>query len=118
MISRRRMLRGVGVALALPWLESLPVAAARGSEAARRRPKRLAVLFMGNGINGAHWWARGRGAGMTLGRSLQPLEPLKHKINVISGLFNQPGIGIGIHPAQTGSLLSGAPLARGPVARA
>jgi hypothetical protein len=111
------MLRGVGVALALPWLESLPRAAAR-AEAARRFPKRLAVLFMGNGINGAHWWARGRGTAMTLSRSLQPLEPLKHKINVISGLFNQPGVGIGIHPAQTGSLLSGTPLASGSIARA
>src|SRR5262249_36126892 len=84
---------------------------------ARRYPKRLAVLFMGNGINGAHWWARGRDAAMTLSRSLQPLEPLKHKINVISGLFNQPGVGIGIHPAQTSSLLSGTPRASGSIAR-
>src|SRR5262249_57229498 len=109
MITRRRMLRGVGAVLALRWLESLPAAATHAG-AARSFPKRLAVLFMGNGINGAHWWARDRGAGMTLSRSLQPLEPLKHKINVISGLFNQPGVGLGIHPAQTGNLLSGTPL--------
>jgi hypothetical protein len=53
-----------------------------------------------------------------LGRSLQPLEPLKAKINVINGLFNEPGLGIGIHPGQTGNLLSGVRLRKGPIARA
>jgi hypothetical protein len=65
-------------------------------------PKRFAVLFMGNGINGNHWWARGQGPEMKLGRTLQPLEPLKHKINVINGLFNEMAVGIGIHPARRG----------------
>jgi uncharacterized protein DUF1552 len=76
------------------------------------------VLFMGNGINGNHWWALGNGAEMTLGRSLQPLAPLKQKINVINGLFNEPALGMGIHPAQTGNLLSGVSLGRGPTVRA
>src|SRR5881392_2857102 len=52
---------------------------------------------------------------MTLSLSLSPLEPLKKKINVINGLFNQHSTGQGIHPAQTGSLLTGAPITRGPV---
>jgi hypothetical protein len=94
--------------MALPWLESLP---AWGSAF----PKRFTVLFMGNGINGNHWWASGSGAEMTLSRSLMPLEPLKTKINVINGLFNQPGVGIGIHPGQSGSLLSGVPIRKGPI---
>jgi hypothetical protein len=71
-ISRRTVLRGAGVAMALPWLESLSAWDATC-------PKRFAVLFMGNGINGNHWWARGSGAEMTLSRSLAPLEPLKHE---------------------------------------
>jgi len=57
-IDRRTMLKGVGVAMALPWLESIPVwgcAPAAGS-AAPAFPKRLATLFMGNGINPNHWW--------------------------------------------------------------
>ena len=45
---------------------------------------------------------------MKLSKTLEPLEPLKHKINVIHGLFNKRATGQGIHPAQTGSLLSGA----------
>src|SRR6185503_17923203 len=111
-VSRRTVLRGVGVTMALPWLESVSAWAEPASF-----PKRFAVLFMGNGINGNHWWARGSGAEMTLSRSLAPLEPLKSKINVINGLFNKTAVGMGIHPGQTGNLLSGVPIQKGPIAR-
>ncbi len=101
--------------MALPWLESLPVWGATTTEVF---PKRFAVLFMGNGINGNHWWAKGSGAELKLSKTLEPLEPLKKKINVINGLFNQPAVGKGIHPGQTGNLLSGMPLQKGAIARA
>jgi hypothetical protein len=118
-ISRRTVLRGVGVTMALPWLESLPAWASQAASAAPGPfPKRFAVLFMGNGINGNHWWAKGNGAEMKLGKSLQPLEPLKQKINVINGLFNKPAVGMGIHPGQTGNLLSGVPIQRGAIVKA
>jgi hypothetical protein len=115
-ISRRTVLRGAGVTMALPWLESLPAFADSASPAAF--PKRFAVLFMGNGINEDHWSAEGSGAAMKLSRTLEPLEPLKHKINVISGLFNKAATGQGIHPAQTGSLLSGAQIQKGAIIKA
>jgi hypothetical protein len=113
-ITRRTVLRGVGVTMCLPWLESLSAWASP----AQSFPKRFAVFFMGNGINGNHWWSRGNGDAMKLGRTLQPLEPLKKKINVINGLFNQMSVGIGIHPGQTGSLLSGATIQKGPIVKA
>jgi hypothetical protein len=113
-VSRRTVLRGIGVTMALPWMESLP-AWRRPADAAF--PKRFGVLFMGNGVNGNHWWAKGSGAAMKLSRSLAALEPLKHKINVINGLFNKPAVGMGIHPAQTGNLLSGVPIRKGPIVR-
>jgi len=116
-ISRRVVLRAAGAALALPWLESLPLHASSPGRP-RACPRRFAVLFMGNGVNGNHWWARGSGAALQVGRSLEPLAPLKHKINVINGLFNEPAVGVGIHPAQTGNLLSGASLGAGAIARA
>src|SRR3954468_5026369 len=115
-ISRRAVLRGLGVTMALPWMESLPVFGATTGTAGA--PKRLGVMFMGNGINGNHWWAKGQGATMKLGKTLAPLEPLKKKINVINGLFNKPAVGMGIHPGQTGNLLSGAPLQHGATVRA
>lgn len=109
-IARRTFLRGAGVAVALPWLESLPV---WGAPAASAPPKRFAALFMGNGINGDHWWAKGEGAGMELGKSIRPLAALKTKVNLIHGLFNKSATGVGIHPGQTGNVLSGAALQKG-----
>jgi uncharacterized protein DUF1552 len=116
-LSRRTVLRGVGVTMALPWLESLAWAAPSQS-ATTAFPKRFAVMFMGNGINGNHWWARGNGAEMKLSKSLQPLEPIKNKITVINGLFNKPAVGMGIHPGQTGNLLSGVPIQKGAIVKA
>jgi hypothetical protein len=116
-IDRRTVLRGVGVAMALPWLESLSVwggdAAPNGVTATF--PKRFATLFMGNGINPNHWWAKGTGSEMTLSKSLEPLAPFKNRLNVITGLFNKNATGVGIHPGQTGNILSGAALQKGAV---
>jgi len=118
-VSRRTVLRGVGVTLALPWLESLSAWAQTATpNGTSPFPKRFAVLFMGNGINGNHWWARGNGVEMRLSKSLSPLEPLKNKIVVINGLFNKPAVGMGIHPGQTGNLLSGVPIQKGAIVRA
>jgi hypothetical protein len=114
-LSRRTFLRGAGVAMALPWLESIPVwgdePMAGGVPAAC--PKRFATLFMACGINPDHWWARGTGASMELSRTLEPMTPYKSKLNVINGLFNRNATGVGIHPGQTGNILSGASLQRG-----
>jgi hypothetical protein len=114
-ISRRAVLRGAGVTMALPWLESLPGFA--NTAAPAEFPKRFAVLFMGNGINENHWSAEGSGADMKLSKTLAVLEPIKRKINVIDGLFNKAALGNGIHPAQTGNLLSGAQIQKGAVLR-
>lgn len=116
MLTRRTVLRGAGVTMALPWLESLPCFAATTTPGAY--PKRFAVLFMGNGVNEDHWGAEGSGTAMTLSKTLAPLEPLKQKINVIHGLFQKRATGMGIHPAQTGSLLSGATIQKGAIIRA
>ncbi|MCI0459346.1 MAG: DUF1552 domain-containing protein [Gemmataceae bacterium] len=114
-VSRRTFLRGVGVTMALPWLESIPVwgSAPRKGGAPAPCPKRFAALFMGCGINPDHWWARGSGDQMELGKSLKPMAPLKTKMNVITGLFNKHATGVGIHPGQTGNILSGAALQKG-----
>ena len=115
-ISRRAVLRGAGVTMALPWLESFP--AFGESTSAGVFPKRFAALFMGNGVNEDHWGAEGSGAEMKLSKTLMPLEPLKHKINVIHGLFHKRATGQGIHPGQTGSLLSGAAIQKGAIIKA
>lgn len=101
--------------MALPWLESIPVWGSEtvvGNDAARS-PQRFAALFMGCGINQDHWWAKGSGKKMELGKSLAPMETIKHKMNFITGLFNENATSVGIHPGQTGNILSGASLQKG-----
>ncbi len=116
-IPRRAVLRGAGVTMALPWLESLH-AFDGSSKSPAPFPKRFGVLFMGNGINENHWSSEGDGAEMKLGKTLSVLEPIKHKINVIEGLYLKMAMGQGIHPGQTGSLLSGAVIDKGPIIHA
>ncbi len=111
-ISRRTVLRGAGVAMALPWFESLPVWGNVDS-APDGHPLRFAALFMACGVNQDHWWAKGDGAEMELSKSLQPMESLKTKMNLLEGLFNENATGVGIHPGQTGNILSGAALQKG-----
>jgi hypothetical protein len=112
---RRTFLRGLGVTMALPWMESLPV---WGDEPAASKPSseapvRLAVLFSGNGFHSREWWAKGEGKGMELGQVLAPLTEHREKMLFIRGLYNAEALKGNIHSSQTGNLLSGAPLASG-----
>src|SRR6266850_2114314 len=113
--SRRTFLRGVGVTMALPWMESLPVWGdePRRKPSASEAPVRLAVLFAGNGFHGKEWWARGNGKQMELGKVLTPLTDFREKLVFVRGLFNAEALKGNIHSSQTGNLLSGAPLASG-----
>lgn len=111
--SRRTFLHGVGVTMTLPWLESIPVWGAEATASSFPCPKRFGVLFMACGVNANHWWAKGAGSEMELSKTLEPLTPIKTKLNVVNGLFNKNATGVGIHPGQTGNILSGAALQKG-----
>ena len=115
LFSRRTMLRGLGVSMALPWLESLRVWGDEqaGPRSASEPPVRLAVLFAGNGFHGKEWRAEGEGREMQLGQVLAPLAEHREKLLFIRGLFNAEALKGNIHSSQTGNLLSGAPLASG-----
>jgi hypothetical protein len=118
-LSRRTMLRGLGVTMALPWMESLRVwgdepepgrkAADNGSQA----PTRMAVLFAGCGFHSHEWWAKANGPSMELGRVLHPLSDFRDRMVFIRGLYNAEALKGNIHSSQTGNLLSGAPLSSG-----
>jgi hypothetical protein len=113
--SRRTVLHGLGVSIALPWMESLRVwGKAAGSTAPNGdAPIRMAVLFSGNGFHKDHWWAKGAGKEMELGKVLEPLLPHREKLLFIKGLYNEEALKGNIHSSQTGNLLSGAPLEAG-----
>jgi Protein of unknown function (DUF1552) len=109
------MLRGLGVSMALPWLESRPVwgDVPVGKSGSSEAPVRLAVLFAGNGFHGKEWWAKGSGKEMELGQVLAPLGDFREKLLFVRGLYNEQAQKGNIHSSQTGNLLSGAPLASG-----
>lgn len=114
-LSRRTMLRGFGVSMALPWMESLTTAGepAVAGAAAAEPPLRLAVLFAGNGFHSKEWWAKGSGKEMELGKVLEPVADFREKLLFVKGLYNEQARKGNIHSSQTGNLLSGAPLASG-----
>ena len=116
LFSRRTFLRGLGVTMALPWMESVPVWGDRAAAAVKngsQAPVRLAVLFSGNGFRSNEWWARGEGKQMQLGQVLTPLADFREKLLFVRGLYNEEALKGNIHSSQTGNLLSGAPLASG-----
>jgi hypothetical protein len=114
-LSRRTFLRGVGVSMALPWLESLPAwaVAANGKAGSAEAPLRFGVVFAGNGFYKAGWNATGQGQQMQLGSVLEPLGDFREKLLFIRGLYNAEALKGNIHSSMTGNLLSGAPLAAG-----
>jgi hypothetical protein len=111
-LSRRGFLRGVGVTMALPWLESRP-AWGDPTKGPGEPPVRFAALFAGNGFHSKEWWARGEGKSLQFGKVLAPLADLREKTLFIRGLYNAEALKGNIHSSQTGNLLSGAPLAAG-----
>ena len=91
-ISRRTMLKGMGVAMGLPLLEVMkPLTLFAGpgtSGAARKFPVRMGFLYMANGVNPHAWAPKGIGADFELSEALQPLAPLKKDILVLQQLWN------------------------------
>lgn len=111
--SRRNFLRGAGVALTLPWLESLPVFA-QGGKVANKPPLRFAHIFFSNGVEPIHWWAKGTGGVMEFGQAAQPLAPICKDIVFLRGLYHQKAfVSTSPHLGRM-NLLSGAPVSLDP----
>lgn len=105
--SRRHFLRGAGVALALPWMESLPLAAAP-AKAAGKPPLRYALVYFSNGVEPEHWWAKGSGKDMQLGPGPAPLAPHREDIVFLRGLFNKQAVlSTSPHLGRMANMLSG-----------
>ena len=124
-INRRMMLRGLGTAMALPWLETMaPVGMGRTARAAHfaaSRPVRLAFLFLPNGVHAPEWLPDGVAADRPPGASslpedlpplLAPLARVRDHINVHTGLSHGNaralGDGPGDHARSAACFLTGA----------
>jgi hypothetical protein len=84
-ISRRTVLRGIGATLALPWLEAMLPATIAGDGAAKN-PLRMAFIYVPNGAHMPDWTPSTTGTSFSLPPILQPLQPVKDHLLVLSGL--------------------------------
>jgi hypothetical protein len=106
-IDRRTLLRGAGTAIALPLLDAMFPALAWPAA----RPRRMAVVYVPNGVIMKDWKPGSAGTDFAFTRILKPLEPFRQDITLLSGLANhapEKARGGG-HAKAAGSFLSGAP---------
>jgi len=86
-LPRRTFLRGMGATIALPLLDAMTPALAKGPEA----PKRFTLVYTPNGINMEHWTPTATGKAFEVTPILKPLAAYKEKMLFISGLNNNAG---------------------------
>lgn len=121
-LSRRSLLRGLGVAVALPWMESMSpllakAVAVTGAAAdlpspTAGPPVRIGFVYVPNGVNHGKWHIEGKGTDFALTPSLSPLKELRDKVLFTRGLTldqgRDHGDGGGDHPRATASFLTAA----------
>jgi hypothetical protein len=112
-IPRRTFLRGLGTAIALPMLEAMvPPLRALGAQAeAKVFPKRMAFVYVPNGMNMADWTPKAVGASFDLPYILEPLQACRNDFSIISGLAldgaRAHGDGPGDHARANAAFLTG-----------
>lgn len=106
-LPRRAFLRGMGAAVALPFLDAMTPAFASTGKA----PVRMAFVYVPNGIDMRHWNPDYEGQLRELPRILKPLEPYKEDILLLGNLTHNGGRalldGPGDHGRCCGSYLTG-----------
>src|SRR5262247_1041697 len=85
-LSRRTFLRGAGVTIALPFLESMVPAQTPLSKTAATPKSRLTCIYIPHGATMDHWTPATEGIGFEFSEILKPLEPFREYVNVVSGL--------------------------------
>lgn len=88
-ISRRTLLRGAGASLALPWLEAM----AAPARTAAPLPKRMALMYMPNGVHPEMWTPEGTGRDFKLAPSMAPLADFQNDLLVVTNLWNKASVG-------------------------
>ena len=106
-LPRRTVLRGLGVSLALPLLDGMvPAFAALRKTAAQPAP-RLGVVYVPNGMMMEHWSPATEGTGFDFPAILQPIEPFRRHVQVLSGMHGVDSPGP--HPRASTRFLTGVP---------
>ncbi len=112
LLSRRTVLRGLGTAVALPWLEAMGrLSACAADGPGRKAPNRLAFLYVPNGQDMPNWTPRTEGRLAELPPILAALDPVKDDLLVLTGLAADKarayGDGGGDHARAMAAFLTG-----------
>lgn len=98
-LGRRTFLRGMGAAVALPFLDAMtPAFAAASRIGAANTPRRVAFVYVPNGIIMKDWTPAAEGSAFEFTRILKPLEPCRQNLLVLSGLTQNAGRALGDGP--------------------
>jgi hypothetical protein len=90
-VARRTLLKGVGAAIGLPLVEAMvPAGTAWADTPAGKTPTRFAFVGFPHGAIMDSWWPKETGTNFTMSPILQPLEPFRKHLTIVSGLRNKP----------------------------
>lgn len=92
-LSRRQLLRGAGVSLALPLLNCMAGASLSAPETAKSKPKRSVFLYIPNGVNTLTWQIEKAGTDFEFTKPLASLERHRADVTPISGLHHPKVLG-------------------------
>ncbi|KAB2649778.1 MAG: DUF1552 domain-containing protein [Verrucomicrobia bacterium] len=110
-LPRRTFLKGLGTAMALPLLEAMVPSVLAEAAAATSTPRRMAFVYVPNGMNMADWLPTKTGTDFELPMILQPLEKVRSELNVLSNLGQDKaaanGDGAGDHARASAAFLTG-----------
>lgn len=113
-ISRRFLLRGLGIGVALPFLDAMvPAGTALANTVAAPRV-RTGFFYLPHGAVMDRWTPAAEGRDFELSPTLKPLEPYRDYLTVISGLDNKPAVSAATHAITPGTWLSCVAPARSP----
>jgi Protein of unknown function (DUF1552) len=111
-ISRRTMLRGMGAALALPFMDAMAPASARAAAKMPKAPTRMACLYFPNGVWQDAWIPKVAGTDFDLPYSLEPLKDFQSSLNILSRLDKAASHRGDGHYAKTANFLTGKPVVK------
>src|SRR6266700_5301336 len=97
-LPRRTFLRSLSTTLALPLLDAMVPALSAAKDTAANPPVRLGFVYVPNGIIMDRWTPTGEGAGFGFAPTMQPLEPFRDHMVVLSGLAQANGNALGDGP--------------------
>ncbi|MGV3592366.1 MAG: DUF1552 domain-containing protein [Gammaproteobacteria bacterium] len=108
-LSRRHVLRGLGTAIALPFLDAMvPAATAIAQTAAAPKP-RMGFFYLPHGAIMRDWTPDTVGTNFDFKPILKPFEPFREHVTVVSGLDNKPARSSAVHAITPGTWLACTP---------